>query len=118
VREPSLGFLRPNHDAHFSYLRQADTHGPHSRISVDSRLHHMLTLRFDEPFFQRGDFPLVVQASSPSDTDGADEDGAWGGGGAVVQLQDPWVNGTVAAPFDQGECPSLSLRCAFGEEVG
>ncbi|KAI8969530.1 concanavalin A-like lectin/glucanase domain-containing protein [Trametes punicea] len=55
------------------------------RIYVDSRLTYMLTLKFNEPFFKRGDFPAVV-------ANGTD----------FVQLQDPWAGGTRnVAPFDQ-----------------
>jgi hypothetical protein len=57
------------------------------RIYVDSRLHHLLDLRFNKPFWQRGDFPDVVQ-----------------NGSNIVALQNPWAaNATVAnaAPFDQ-----------------
>jgi len=54
------------------------------RIYVDSRLHQMQSLKFGEPFFQRGDFPPVVQNGSQS-----------------IVLENPWVDGTVAAPFDQ-----------------
>ena len=61
------------------------------RIYVDTRLHHMLQLNFNEPFFKRGDFPGVVQNNSEA-----------------VILTNPWINGTNAAPFDQR---TLSLRC-------
>jgi len=44
----------------------------------------MLVLRFDQPFFQRGSFPPVVQ-----------------NGSEAIALKNPWVNGTNAAPFDQ-----------------
>jgi hypothetical protein len=54
------------------------------RIYVDSRLHQMQSIKFGEPFFQRGDFPPVVQNGSQS-----------------IVLENPWVDGTVAAPFDQ-----------------
>ncbi|KAJ3902499.1 GH16 beta-1,3-glucan recognition protein [Lentinula edodes] len=54
------------------------------RIYVDSRLHHMLELNINEAFWDRGDFPAVVQ-----------------NGSEVVALENPWVNGTNAAPFDQ-----------------
>ncbi|KAJ3838070.1 GH16 beta-1,3-glucan recognition protein [Lentinula raphanica] len=54
------------------------------RIYVDSRLHHMLELNINEAFWDRGDFPAVVQ-----------------NGSEVVALQNPWINGTKAAPFDQ-----------------
>lgn len=55
-----------------------------SRIYVDSRLHHMLELNINEAFWDRGDFPAVVQ-----------------NGSEVVALENPWANGTNAAPFDQ-----------------
>ncbi|KAH9475151.1 Beta-1,3-glucan-binding protein [Psilocybe cubensis] len=54
------------------------------RISVDTRLHHLLDLRINEPFFKRGDFPAVVQ-----------------NGSEAVILDNPWKNGSNAAPFDQ-----------------
>jgi beta-glucanase (GH16 family) len=54
------------------------------RIYVDTRLHYMLELSFNEPFFSRGDFPSVVQ-----------------NGTEPIVLQNPWVNGTNATPFDQ-----------------
>ncbi|KAK7452157.1 hypothetical protein VKT23_012263 [Stygiomarasmius scandens] len=54
------------------------------RIYVDSRLHHMMDLRIKKSFWDRGDFPAVVQNGSD-----------------VIALQDPWTNGTKAAPFDQ-----------------
>ncbi|KDR73049.1 hypothetical protein GALMADRAFT_1342774 [Galerina marginata CBS 339.88] len=54
------------------------------RAYVDTRLHHLLDLRFNEPFFKRGDFPAVVQ-----------------NGSEAVILENPWKNGTNAAPFDQ-----------------
>ena len=56
------------------------------RIYVDTRLHHMLDLTMNMPFFQRGDFPGVVQ-----------------NGSEAIILADPWTNGTKAAPFDQCE---------------
>lgn len=41
-------------------------------------------MRFDQPFFQRGEFPAVIyNGSSPS------------------ALSNPWQNGTNATPFDQ-----------------
>jgi hypothetical protein len=54
------------------------------RIYVDTRLHHMLDLTMNIPFFQRGEFPGVVQ-----------------NGSEAIILADPWSNGTKAAPFDQ-----------------
>jgi hypothetical protein len=44
----------------------------------------MLELNFNEPFFTRGDFPAVVE-----------------NGSTPIVLQNPWVNGTNATPFDQ-----------------
>ncbi|OJA16599.1 hypothetical protein AZE42_12376 [Rhizopogon vesiculosus] len=44
----------------------------------------MLELSFNKPFFTRGDFPSVVQ-----------------NGTQPIVLQNPWVNGTNATPFDQ-----------------
>ncbi|KAG9225654.1 hypothetical protein CCMSSC00406_0007511 [Pleurotus cornucopiae] len=54
------------------------------RMSVDSRLRHMLEIAINTPFFDRGDFPPVVQ-----------------NGSSTIVLQNPWINGTKAAPFDQ-----------------
>ena len=54
------------------------------RIYVDTRLHHMLDLTMNIPFFQRGDFPGVVQ-----------------NGSEAIILANPWSGGTKAAPFDQ-----------------
>ncbi|PFH53645.1 glycoside hydrolase family 16 protein [Amanita thiersii Skay4041] len=62
------------------------------RIYVDTRLHHLLDLRFNVPFWERGDFPPVVQ-----------------NGSEAVILTNPWVNGTTAAPFDQPFYLILSL---------
>ncbi|KAG6878988.1 hypothetical protein C0992_006046 [Termitomyces sp. T32_za158] len=55
------------------------------RISVDTRLHTLLDMRFNEPFFKRGDFPPVIF-----------------NGSSLAALQNPWINGTNATPFDQG----------------
>jgi hypothetical protein len=56
------------------------------RIYVDSRLHTLLDLQFDRPFFQRGDYPSV-----------------WWNGSTPQPLSNPWANASVtnAAPFDQ-----------------
>ncbi|RPD53558.1 glycoside hydrolase family 16 protein [Lentinus tigrinus ALCF2SS1-7] len=55
------------------------------RIYVDSRLTYSLYVNFNEPFFERGDFPPVVQ----NDTD-------------FIATPNPWKNGTKnVAPFDQ-----------------
>ncbi|TFK38507.1 GH16 beta-1,3-glucan recognition protein [Crucibulum laeve] len=55
------------------------------RLYVDTRLHHLLDLRMKkQSFWERGDFPAVIQ-----------------NGSEAVILNNPWVNGTKAAPFDQ-----------------
>jgi hypothetical protein len=54
---------------------------------VDSRLQYMFETKIKQSFWERGDFPTVVQNGSQS-----------------VVLDNPWVNGTKAAPFDQREC--------------
>ncbi|KAF9448411.1 glycoside hydrolase family 16 protein [Macrolepiota fuliginosa MF-IS2] len=54
------------------------------RIYVDTRLHHLLDLRIKESFWNRGDFPRVVQ-----------------NGSEAVILTNPWSNGSNSAPFDQ-----------------
>ena len=55
------------------------------RLYVDSRLTYMLYLKFNEPFFDRGDFPPVVQ-------NGTD----------FITTPDPWKTGTPnVAPFDR-----------------
>ncbi|KAJ3994920.1 glycoside hydrolase family 16 protein [Lentinula boryana] len=67
------------------------------RIYVDTRLHTLLEYRFDEPFFEKGDFPETILNAST---------------GQVQALQDPWVDpqtglpkesakGRWASPFDQ-----------------
>lgn len=52
----------------------------------------MLQVSFNEPFFTRGDFPAVVE-----------------NGSTPIVLQNPWVNGTNATPFDQRGCLFLIL---------
>ncbi|KAJ7266757.1 concanavalin A-like lectin/glucanase domain-containing protein [Mycena rebaudengoi] len=54
------------------------------RMYVDSRLHYMMELKFKKPFWELGNFPNVVQNGTES-----------------ILLENPWVNGTKAAPFDQ-----------------
>lgn len=54
------------------------------RIYVDTRLDRTLQVNMGEPFFQRGNFPGVVQ-----------------NGSEAIILENPWANGTIAAPFDQ-----------------
>jgi len=53
-------------------------------IYVDSRLHHMMEITINEAFWDRGDFPATVQ-----------------NGSEIVPLENPWINGTKAAPFDE-----------------
>ncbi|TFK51373.1 putative member of glycoside hydrolase family GH16 [Heliocybe sulcata] len=53
------------------------------RIYVDSRLHGMLQVSFNVPFFDRGDFPPVV-------TNGSQQ----------VVLENPWASGSKSTPFD------------------
>lgn len=48
---------------------------------VDTRLLQVLYTRFDESFWQKGDFPVAQ-------TNG-------------TRIVDPWTDGTIAAPFDQ-----------------
>ncbi|KAG6826845.1 hypothetical protein H0H92_014177 [Tricholoma furcatifolium] len=69
------------------------------RISVDTRLHTLLDMKFNEPFFQRGDFPQVIF-----------------NGSSLVALQNPWINGTNATPFDQEFY--LILNIAVGSTNG
>lgn len=54
------------------------------RIYVDSRLHTLLDLRFNKPFFEKGDFPTTIY-----------------NGSSLSTLENPWINGTNATPFDQ-----------------
>ena len=51
---------------------------------IDSRLHLSVDLRFNQPFFERGDFPQVI-------TNGTEQ----------IVLQNPWKYGPNSAPFDQ-----------------
>jgi hypothetical protein len=55
-----------------------------SRIYVDNRLQHMLDLRFNIPFFQRGKFPTSVANASQE-----------------IILPNPWAGRGNSAPFDQ-----------------
>ena len=58
-----------------------------SRVYVDNRLQHMLNLRFDVPFFQRGDFPSSVSNASQE-----------------IIVPNPWAGRGNSAPFDQRRC--------------
>ena len=60
--------------------------------SVDTRLHPMLDIRFDESFFQRGDFPKTVFNGSQE-----------------IPLTNPWVGYDNSAPFNQRKPSSLFL---------
>ncbi|KAE9401348.1 concanavalin A-like lectin/glucanase [Gymnopus androsaceus JB14] len=68
----------------YSYFTQRRKTPTFMRMYVDSRLKSLLFLKLNKPFFERGDFPSVVQNGSQSE-----------------MLQNPWVNGTNATPFDQ-----------------
>jgi len=81
-----FSFFFPSNSLVGSITRRPPRHSPlSSRISVDTRLHTLLDLRFNKPFFQRGDFPNVVF-----------------NGSTLAPLKNPWENGTFATPFDQG----------------
>lgn len=54
------------------------------RMYVDTRLHFLYETKLNKNFWDRGDFPTVIQ-----------------NGSEVINLQNPWVNGTKAAPFDE-----------------
>jgi len=65
----------------------------HSRVYVDNRLQHMLNLRFDLPFFQRGEFPASVSNASQE-----------------IIVPNPWTGRGNSAPFDQRmSSPSCSI---------
>ncbi|TFK97187.1 concanavalin A-like lectin/glucanase domain-containing protein [Pterulicium gracile] len=75
------------------------------RMYVDTRLHKMFNTKFGgnsgaDGFWNRGDYPQVVYDNT---------------GGQVV-LQNPWVNGTKSAPFD--ESFYLILNVAVGSTNG
>ncbi|KAF7291126.1 GH16 beta-1 3-glucan recognition protein [Mycena indigotica] len=74
---------RDRYDADFhTYALEWDEN--FMRMYVDSRLSHMFEMRLAQSFWDFGNFPTVVQ-----------------NGTASVVLDNPWVNGTKAAPFDQ-----------------
>ncbi|XP_006456469.1 hypothetical protein AGABI2DRAFT_139213 [Agaricus bisporus var. bisporus H97] len=54
------------------------------RIYVDTRLHHTLDLKIKDSFWDRGEFPSVLQ-----------------NGSEAMILQNPWNGTSKAAPFDQ-----------------
>jgi hypothetical protein len=54
------------------------------RIYVDNRLEHLLDLKFNIPFFQRGQFPTSVSNGSQE-----------------ILTPNPWAGHGNAAPFDQ-----------------
>ncbi|PFH48494.1 glycoside hydrolase family 16 protein [Amanita thiersii Skay4041] len=56
------------------------------RIYVDSRLHTLLDIRFSKPFWDRGKFPDVLFDQNSAN---------------FIPLNNPWINGTKATPFDQ-----------------
>jgi len=55
-----------------------------SYVYIDNRIQLALDLRFDRPFFDRGDFPQVI-------TNGTEQ----------IVLQNPWKYRPNSAPFDQ-----------------
>ncbi len=68
--------------------RQHNTqNNDNSRIYVDNRLQHMLSLQFDLPFFQRGKFPASVANASQE-----------------IIVPNPWAGRGNSAPFDQRTC--------------
>jgi len=67
-------------------------------IYADSRLHKMYNIQSMKPFFEPTNFPAVVQ-----------------NGSASVVLENPWVNGTIAAPFDQAFCLILDVAVAVAD---
>jgi hypothetical protein len=64
-----------------------------SRIYVDSRLQHMVNLRFDVPFFERGNFPTSVSNASQQ-----------------IVVPNPWSGRGNSAPFDQRTCERPILK--------
>lgn len=94
---------RKLHVRHIADSRSRTHHiPPYRRIYVDSRLNHMLMLKLDKPFWDLGDFPPVVQ-----------------NGSQTVILNNPWVNGTKAAPFDQRKLvhPKNAIRPVIDSSV-
>ncbi|KAF8519892.1 putative member of glycoside hydrolase family GH16, partial [Hysterangium stoloniferum] len=69
------------------------------RISVDSRLKHLLDLRFNVPFFQRGNFPVIIQNNT-----------------RTIILENPWEGRGNSAPFDQPFY--LAIDLAVGGTTG
>ena len=62
-----------------------------SRVSVDTKLKHSLDLRFNTPFFDRGNFPDEVK-----------------NGTGTIPLTNPWTDRGNSAPFDQRKIASLT----------
>jgi len=81
-------------DQHLPFLFTFYLHFFSRRIYVDSRLQHMLDLRFNVPFFQRGDFPTTISNASQE-----------------IILPNPWQGRGNSAPFDQcTPCPTALAR--------
>ena len=60
-------------------------HAPHHRrVYVDTRIKRTLDVRFNTPFFARGDFPDTIINNSQ-----------------IVPLENPWAGRGNSAPFDQ-----------------
>jgi hypothetical protein len=68
-----------------------------SRVYVDNRLRHMLDLRFNIPFFQRGKFPTSVSNASQE-----------------ILVPNPWSGRGNSAPFDQRMC---NFRAAVRQDL-
>ena len=66
------------------------------RIYVDECLHTLLDFRFNQPFFQRGDFPQIIF-----------------NGSGLAPLPNPWINGSYSTPFDQGLFPLIHHQKRF-----
>lgn len=73
----------------------------YSRVYVDDRLQHMLNLRFDVPFFQRGKFPASVANASQE-----------------IIVPNPWTGRGNSAPFDQRISPFRAPSLAqFAQKI-
>lgn len=71
-----------SHEFHTYVLEWSDTF---LRTYVDTPLHKMFEVKFDKPFFERGDFPLIAQ-----------------NGSEPIAIDNPWAtSGANSAPFDK-----------------
>ncbi|THH11526.1 hypothetical protein EW145_g573 [Phellinidium pouzarii] len=74
---------RSSYDADF-HVYSLEWSDKFIRAYVDTRLHFMLDLSFNKPFFDRGDFPPTVFNGSQE-----------------IAVPNPWGESDFAAPFDQ-----------------